>query len=334
MIYWEGPAALLFRIHTDMIVLLTGKDRFRLVRRRTELKNGFLSKYPSGSCAVIDASTDPASVSRKMLEAGSADLFASACLLDVREALSLPDREATDVKDALKRLGDQSAMIFSQSEPPKVKDKLFAFLRKHAGKVELFEPLSPREAESFVVAEAKAVVSGVTFSRLALNKIISVCGTDSARLSSEAVKIAQFKGEGEVSPSDVDLFLREDPQEKIFVALDALVSGNRGRALELLLHEVWSDSGGVQKLFGLLAWQIRELFKVRGEYDRGNMRADDIARATGMNPFVVGKLLSRMSVFPLPRLKSGLSLLADLDADMKIGKIDPELALTLFVEKL
>jgi DNA polymerase-3 subunit delta len=317
-----------------MIVLLTGKDRFRLVRRRTELKSGFHAKYPSGSCAIIDASADSASVSRKMLEAGSADLFSSECLLDVREALSLSDEEAMAIKDAIKRLGENASIVFSQVEMPKAKDKLFAYLKKHAGKVEVFEPLSPREAESFVVAEAKAVVSNVIFSRPALAKILSACGTDSARLSSEAIKVAQFKGEGEVSASDVDLFLRADPHEKVFTALDALVSGNRGRALELLLHEARVDSGGVQKLFGLLAWQIRELFKVRGEYDRGNMRADDVARATGMNPFVVGKLLSRMGVFPLPRLKSGLSLLADLDADMKIGKIEPELALTLFVEKL
>ncbi len=317
-----------------MIVLLTGKDRFRLVRRRTELKKGFLAKYPSGSIIIIDASTDPASVSRKMLEAGSADLFSSECLLDVREALSLPDDDARAISDAIKRLGKNASMVFSQTDAPKAKDKLFGYLKKHAGKVELFEPLSSREAESFVIAEAKAVVPGVTFSRSALAKIISVCGTDSARLSSEAVKIAQFRGEGEVSVQDVDLFLREDSHEKVFVALDALVSGNRGRALELLLHEARSDSGGIHKLFGLLAWQIRELFKVRGEYDRGNMRADDIARATGMKPFVVGKLLSRMGVFSLSRLKSGLSLLADLDADMKIGKIEPELALTLFVEKL
>jgi DNA polymerase III subunit delta len=317
-----------------MIVLLTGKDRFRLVRRRTELKKGFLAKYPSGNCIIIDASMETGSVSRKMLEAGSADLFSSESLLDVREALSLLDDEATAIRGVIKRLGDSASIIFTQIEAPKAKDKLFAYLKKNAGKVELFEPLSPREAESFVISEVKAVISNVAFSKPALAKFVSVCGADSAKLSSEAIKVAQFKGEGEVSSSDVDLFLRADPHEKVFAALDALVSGNRGRALELLLHEARADSGGVQKLFGLLAWQIRELFKVRGEYDRGNMRADDIARATGMNPFVVGKLLSRMGVFPLPRLKSGLSLLADLDADMKIGKIEPELALTLFVEKL
>ncbi|HWQ59695.1 MAG TPA: hypothetical protein VN420_00915 [Candidatus Fimivivens sp.] len=317
-----------------MIVLLTGKDRFRIVRRRAELKKGFLAKYPSGTVAVIDASTGTGSVAQRILEAGSADLFSSACLLDVREALSAPDEEVVAIKDAIKRLGENASMVFSQTDVPKAKDKLFAHLKKHAGKVELFEPFSPREAESFVIAEAKAVVPGITFSRSALAKIVSVCGTDSARLSSEAVKIAQFRGEGEVSVQDVDLFLREDSHEKVFVALDALVAGNRGRALELLLHEARADSGGVQKLFGLLAWQIRELFKVRGEYDRGNTRADDIARATGMNPFVAGKTLSKMGAFPLARLKSGLALLADLDADMKIGKIDPELALTLFVEKL
>ncbi|MEI7749628.1 MAG: DNA polymerase III subunit delta [Candidatus Moraniibacteriota bacterium] len=317
-----------------MIVLLTGKDRFRLVRRRTELKQGFLAKYPSGNIAIIDASADSGSVAKKLLESGSADLFSSECLLDIREALSLPDDEAVKVREMLKRLGDGVSMIFSQTEQPKAKDKLFAFLKKTAGKVEIFDSLSSHEAEVFVSSEARTVVPGISFSREALAKIVSACGTDSGRASSESIILALFKAEGEVSVADVDRFIHENPQEKVFAALDALVSGNRGRALELLLREARADSGGVQKLFGLLAWQIRELFKVRGEYDRGNMRQDDIARATGMNPFVVSKLLSKMSAFPLDRLKSGLSLLADLDADMKIGKIDPELALTLFVEKL
>lgn len=317
-----------------MIVLLTGKDRFRLVRRRSELRQGFLSKYPGGTVTVVDASTGTGPVAQRILEAGSADLFSSACLLDIREALSLPDGEAADVKDVLERLGGEASMIFSQSEPPKAKDKLFAFLRKHAGKTESFDELTPREAETFVRAEARAVVPGSSFSKAALATIVSACGADSSRLSSEAVKLALYRGDGEVTPDDVDLFIRENPQEKVFVALDALVAGNRARAIGLLLREARADSGGVQKLFGLLAWQIRELFKVRGEYDRGNTRADDIARATGMNPFVAGKTLSKMNAFPLPRLKSGLALLADLDADMKSGKIDPELALTLFVEKL
>jgi len=317
-----------------MIVLLSGKDRFRLVRRRSELRQGFFAKYPSGSVVTIDASENPDDAARRMLESGSGDLFSSRCLLDIREALSLSDAAAKDMKDALKRLGEESSMIFSQSETPKAKDPIFAYLKKHAEKAESFDPFSSREAEAFVAAEACAVVPGIAFSREALTRVVSAIGTDSARLSSEAVKLALFKGEGEVSESDVDLFIRENPQEKVFDALDSLMSGNRGRAAEMLLREARTDSGGVQKLFGLLAWQIRELFKVRGEYDRGVYRADDIARATGMNPFVVGKLLSRMNAFSLPRLKSGISLLADLDADMKNGKIDPELALTLFVEKL
>ncbi|NTW46294.1 MAG: DNA polymerase III subunit delta [Candidatus Moranbacteria bacterium] len=317
-----------------MIVLLTGKDRFRLVRRRTELRLGFLSKYPDGTVTVIDAFEKPGSVAAAIAEAGTSGLFSTKTLLDVREALSLPTDEAKKVRETLKGLGDDVSVVFSQTVAPKAKDEPYAFLRKQAGKTESFDELPPREAEAFARKEAMAVSPSVSFSRDALSFLIAACGTDSARLSSEAAKVALFKGEGEVSRADVETFVREQPQEKVFAALDALVAGNRGRALELLLREARADSGGVQKLFGLLAWQIRELFRVRGEFDRGNTRADDIARATGMKPYTAGKLVARMGAFPLPRLKRALRLLADLDADMKSGKIDPELALTLFVEKL
>ncbi len=43
------------------------------------------------------------------------------------------------------------------------------------------------------------------------------------------------------------------------------------------------------------------------------------------------KLLHQINGFPLERIKSGFSLLADLDTRSKSGQIDPALALDMFV---
>ncbi|MEI6649985.1 MAG: hypothetical protein WCL23_00965 [Candidatus Moraniibacteriota bacterium] len=316
-----------------MVVLVYGKDGYRAVRRRTELRDAFRKKYPDGTIVVLHASERPDTLVSEITNAAADDLFSSARLLDIRGACLIPDETQKEVVAAMKALAGTASVMFSESVAPLAKSPLFSYLKKHAGKVEVFDPFTSVDASKFFVAELKRFGTDAAATREAVAKAAASAGPDSAALSSLAETLASFCSSGEITEDDVSHFVSENPLEKIFDALDALLAGNRGRAVSMLLREA-RNGGGVPKVFGLLAWQMRELLKVRGEYDRGNTRADDVARVTGMKPYVVGKLLSRMNVFPLTRLKSGFSLLASLDADMKIGRIGDELALTLFVEKL
>jgi len=317
-----------------MIVLLHGKDAFRIVRRRNGIREGFRRKYPGGTIAVIDTSERTGDIVSEIAAAGAGDLFASARLVDVREACILPEEVQEKIVGYLKTSGDGLSLLFSETTAPTAtKHPLFAYLKKRAGSVETFGAFKSHEAEAFLEAELKKLSKDVSFSRGARQAVLAVAGSDSARLSSLAETLATYVGKGEISVADVALFVTPDPTASVFDALDALLAGDRGRAATILMREARAG-GGVIKVFGLLAWQLRELFRVRGEYDRGNTRADGIARATGMKPFVAGKLLARMNQFPPARLKSGLSLLSSLDVDLKSGRIGDELALTLFVERL
>lgn len=316
-----------------MIIFLSGKDRFRLTRRRSELKRVFREEYPEGGLVRIDAAEDPLRVAERVADAGAADLFGAPRFVDVENAFGLSDDMKERIGEALSEAGTTARFLFVVDGVPKAKDPLASFLKRHADIAEDFPILSAEEARSFLTAEARAVSPDISFSRPAADRLVSLFPGDSGSLSGYAKTLASYREEGEIALADVELFVSGNPREKVFAALDALVAGERGRAASMLLEEARADSGGVPKLFGLVAWQLRELLKVRGECDRGVMRSADIARSTGMHPFVVGKLLSRMSGFPLTRLRDGFSLLASLDSDLKVGRIDPELALTLFVKK-
>lgn len=316
-----------------MIVLLSGKDRFRLMRRRSELKRAFREECPDGESVSIYANEEPPHVAKRIADAGAADLFGAPRLVDIEGAFGLPDDEKERICDALKKAIASSRFVFTSDTAAKPRDPLASFLKKHADTVEEFPILSHEEAREFLAAEARTVSGDVSFSRSAADRLIALFPGDSASLSGYAKTLASYRQTGEIGLPDVELFVSGNPKEKVFAALDALVSGDRGKAIAMLLGESRADSGGVPKLFGLVAWQLRELLKVRGEHDRGVMRSADIAKATGMHPFVVGRLLSRMSGFPLARLRDGFSLLTSLDADLKVGRIDPDLALTLFVKK-
>ncbi|NTW13462.1 MAG: hypothetical protein HGA31_00330 [Candidatus Moranbacteria bacterium] len=316
-----------------MVILMYGKDGYRTVRRRTELRDAFRKKYPDGTIVAIHAGDRRESLPSDIVSAIADDLFSSVKLIDIRGACECSDETQKATVEGLKGITGSVSMLFSETTAPLAKNPLFAYLKKHAGKTEVFDIMNSSDATKFFIAEIKRSSYAVSCAREAAIKAVSACESDSARLSSLAETLVSYRESGEITVADIALFTEENPIEKVFDALDALLVGNRGRAASMLLREA-RNGGGVPKVFGLLAWQMRELFKVRGEYDRGNIRADDIARATGMKPYLVGKLLSRMDAFPFARLKSGFSLLASLDADMKTGRMGDELALTLFVEKL
>ncbi len=317
-----------------MIVLLHGKDAFRIVRRRTDLRAAFRRKYPDGTIAVLDASDHAGDLVSAIASAGADDLFASNRIVDIREVCMLSAESQEKLVEYMKVSGDGLSLLISETTAPAAtKNPLLAYLKSHADKVEAFDALKPVEAERFLESELRRVSGSVSLSREAKRSLVSAIGSDSARLSSLAETLTTYVGKGEVSMADVALFVTPDPQSEVFDALDALLAGNHGRAATILIREARSGGGAI-KIFGLVAWQMRELFRVRGEYDCGNTRTGDIVRATGMKPFVAGKLLARMNQFPLARLKSGLSLLSSLDVDLKSGRIGDELALALFVEKL
>ncbi len=317
-----------------MIMLLTGKDGYRVVRRRKQLKDAFREKYPDGEILSVDAVESPEGVIRALTEIRTPGLFAAPKFVSIENAASV--KETVRIEALLEGVpdGKDAVVLFSSSALPKGKSTLHDALGKLGTKTETFDAFTPGEMRKFLLEEAGDVSSRVSFAPGAVDALIAVVGTDSARLASEARKLAAWKAEGEVAREDVDSVVgKESAEENIFNALDALLAGRRGKALSLLLEDA-KDEGSAVKVFGLLAWQLREFFRVRGEYDKGNRVPGQIAAQIGGKPYSVQKIVSRLSAFPVARLRKATKLLAEIDVATKTGKMTGEIGLALFVEKL
>ena len=264
----------------------------------------------------------------------SPSLFGAPKFMSVEEWDALDDQTVEKVVALIEGVpvGNDRVALFSYVGKPKSKNPLFEYLKKHADTVEEFAELTPSEANRFALAVAKNASPGTTFSRGALEKLLADSGADSAKLARNVEKLALFQPDGEVTVEDVRVLCGEQDKDTVWKALDALVSVKRARALALLLDEVRHD-GNAAKTFGLLAWQVREFFRVRGEYDRGKTRSGDIAASIKMSPYTVEKILSKLSAFPITRLRATLRFLAEADISVKTGAMDGETAITLFVEK-
>jgi DNA polymerase III delta subunit len=317
-----------------MILLLHGKDRFRLVERRHEFKTEFMRKYPEGDMAAFDAAEHAGAVAIALRDFFSPSLFDAPKFLSIEQWDAIGDQEAEKVVAVLEGVptGKDRIALFSYVGKPKTKNALFEFLKRSADTVEEFSELTPVEAKRFATATAKKISPGVTFSREAMEKLLAGSGSDSAKLARSVEKCVLFRSDGEVTESDVRALCEEPSKDTVWNALDALVSGKRARALSLLLDEVRRD-GNAAKTFGLLAWQLREFFRVRGEFDRGKTRSGDIAVSIRMSPYTAEKILSKLPAFPVVRLQATLKFLAETDMAMKTGVMDGETALALFVEK-
>lgn len=303
------------------------------MRRRSALKAEFFKEYPEGEHVTLDVALSPLSAARDIASASATDLFSANRMVEIENAFDLPEDEKKKMCAVLAAAPLSVRFLFLSPSYGKSKDALAIFFGEQADAKEEFPLLSREEARAFFLSEVRESGCAVSCSKEACDRILSLYPDDSAALANLARILSFYKEAGEITLADVELFLMGNPKEKVFVALDALVSGDRAKAATLLLRESRIESGGVPKLFGLLAWQLRELLKIRGEYDAGNTRSADIAKSTGMHPFVAGKLIGRIQGFPLGRLRKGFFMLSELDSDMKQGRIEPELALTLFIQK-
>lgn len=322
-----------------MIYFLSGEDVARVNERRRELMDGFRKKYPTGEIQLFDFE-----------DAGTPDAIVRACVAcdpglfaTQKLVLWLHPEAAREGEDVLKACVTQLAQSAPQDisllvvAPGKIKKThpVTSILLKRADRVEALSPLVGVELERYALASLARFDPGLSIGRPALTFLLKTIGHDTLRLQQEIAKLAAYRGTGMITSEDVTLFLRPSQETTVFQALDALSRGERERALLLFAHEQSGSAPGdaVYGLLSMCAWQIRRLIQIREAYDQGVKESAQIAKRTKLPPFAVQGALRSMQHLSLARLLAALALLADMDAALKVGEMDPGVALDTFVWK-
>ena len=84
------------------------------------------------------------------------------------------------------------------------------------------------------------------------------------------------------------------------------------------------------QIIALLGSQFHFLFQVKRLYNQGKYK-DDIAKILEVHPYRVKLALGKIYSYSEELLLSYISKLADMDKNIKLGKIDKGLALELFL---
>ncbi|MBP3869347.1 MAG: DNA polymerase III subunit delta [Faecalicoccus sp.] len=155
-------------------------------------------------------------------------------------------------------------------------------------------------------------------------------GYDSLRIDQELYKLKTYKDH--ISLADVELMVAPEPLDDVFKMVDALFQKNALRLLAFYrnFRELNMEPVAIN---GLLSGQIRFLFQVRHLMDRG-LGKDEIASIMKAHPYRIQINMQRAREFSSEDLLDMLELLADLDQNIKSGKIDKDEGFEQFILKM
>jgi DNA polymerase-3 subunit delta len=140
----------------------------------------------------------------------------------------------------------------------------------------------------------RAGAEGLTVTEEAARLLVQWVGEDGARLLGEARKAALLAGPDNrrVGTDEVTRVVGEHAVRDVFDLTNAVEAGDLAQALPLLDRLLATEEP--MRLLGLLTRNVRVALTVR-ELAAGGHSAEQIARSVRMPPYVVGKLVTRVS---------------------------------------
>jgi DNA polymerase-3 subunit delta len=208
--------------------------------------------------------------------------------------------------------------VFYEEKEVSEKDAFFVFLKKHA-KCQEFKLLDGQKLKNWIEKEFSQYHSKI--SQKAIQKLIDFVGQDLWQLSNEIKKLASYKKDQKVELKDVQLLIRSKIEVDIFKTIDAIALKDKKRAL-FFLHKHLEKGDNPLYLLSMINFQFRNLLIIK---DGGK---------TQLHPYVLKKNYSQAQKFTIKELEDIYQKIFQTDLDIKTGKLNPQIALNLFIAQI
>jgi DNA polymerase-3 subunit delta len=220
-------------------------------------------------------------------------------------------------------------IIFFFEEGEIKNDSFFEEIKKH-GKFQEFKPLDRLRLK--IWAKQEFARYGVKIEDRAIERLIFLVGNDLWRMSEEIKKLIAFKKGESVGEKDVEELISPKLEIDIFKTIDAISARNKNLAFKLL-HSHLKRGEKPAILFSMIKYQFRNLLQVKDLIEKGE-RVSRIKSKLDLHPFVLEKILKVSQKFKIEELKKIYQKIFNFDSAIKTGKIEPGLALDLFLAEL
>lgn len=163
-----------------------------------------------------------------------------------------------------------------------------------------------------------------------LEYLMSKVGTNIENVKNELDKLIIYKMEDKnITNKDIDKLMIPALEDEIFALTDAVIKSNTEKSLELL-DEFLNKNYDEMQIIILLASQFRFMYQVKRLVNK-NMKEASITKELSANPYRVKITIKNSYYYNETNLLSYLKKLAELDKNIKLGKIDKNLGLQLFL---
>lgn len=194
-----------------------------------------------------------------------------------------------------------------------------------------FLPMSSEDLTQWVLRQAERL--NCEISSAACERLILCAGTHLQSLSSELEKVALFVGQGgSITPEVVEDLVTRSTEQNVFVLIEEIAQLRVQRALSIY-YDLLKQREEPIKLLSLIARQFRIILQVK-ELTQQSYSQQQCASQLSLHPYAVKIAAEQSRRFETARLCRILSELAELDFQMKTGKLDKVLGLELFLLKM
>jgi DNA polymerase-3 subunit delta len=322
-----------------MLIFLYGEDNYSSREKLAEIKNKFI-KYDKSASGLSSFDCEEKADIRDIISAmETANLLAPKRLVIIKNyiaGLSAAEQEKMldFLKSRTKKIAEEKDLVavFWESGSPAKNNALFKFLEKYAKK-QNFEKLNDAKIRQWILKKIQNINEELSISNAAIDKLMAYAGSELFQLDNEIQKLASFKLRGKIEDEDVDLLVRSATDANIFETIDALSSGNKKRALEML-HIQLEKGEDPFYILSMYVYQFRNLLKIGEYYWQGMTNQYEVAKLAKLHPFVVQKGMRALANYNFDKIRSAYRKLLDIDIASKTGKIDIKLALDKFVAEI
>ena len=310
--------------------LIHGEDEVKLDAWRARIRER--AAREQATIELMDAARDSGEAVAMALSSMTLSMGMRYVVVDGLERWK--DKDVTPVAEVLASPPPDTVVVLlgtsrreSNRKPWSPPAKLIKAVEKAGG--EVTEHAAPKASQLPRWIAERAQQLDLAVDREAAQALVERIGNDQRRLMRELEKIACYAPEGgRVSADVVDELTASDIEAQAYELADAVVMGDRGRALALA--EDLQDRG--TDIMHILYAILRRTHDIRRAWavieTGGSTQA--IQAAVGGPPWMAKRLASQARNADGERLERIVAALADLDFNIRGGgKVDTETALTL-----
>lgn len=286
-----------------MLILLHGKDTYRLLRKARDIENR--SKEVNKSSLGVERLDAQSAVFGSFWDIFSqGSMFISKKLIFLENVFLNPEFKQAFSKRLKELAGSENIIVLIENQQLKSADPLVKQIQKQ-GKIQVFQPLSGLKLRNWVKKEISFY--GAQIEPTAIEELLFVSSNDSWRLINEIKKLVCYTNH--ITKKEVEELTSLKIEAEIFATIDSMGRRNKKKSLSLLQAHLEKGDHPLY-LLSMITYQFRNL-----------ILAQTSVQNPGLHPFVFNKLKKLACLFSPEELKRIFETIFETDYKIKTGKL-------------